>query len=158
NSGAGQYATLSTEGTQVRVFSLPVVHAGRTDGIVQVARSKYFVNAAVSRLVLTALVAAIAGVLLSSAAGYWLAGRTLRPIANALDRQRNFAADASHELRPPLTVLLTNAELLTLHPERRLAEYQDVVDDMVEEIRRLGRLVADLLTLARADQGRLTIA
>jgi signal transduction histidine kinase len=82
----------------------------------------------------------------------------LRPIAEALDRQRNFASDASHELRTPLTVILTNAELLTLHPERRLADYQDVVTDIVAETQRLSRLVGDLLTLARADQGTASLS
>lgn len=149
----GQYQTAAVEGNQVRLYSLPVLRNGQVAGVVQAARSRYFVNAAVTRLALIALVAGGLGLLLSAGAGYWLAGRTLTPIAVALDRQRNFAADASHELRTPLTVLLTNAELLTLHPERRLADYQEVVADMVAEIQRLSRLVTGLLTLARADQG-----
>ncbi|HTE84264.1 MAG TPA: ATP-binding protein [Dehalococcoidia bacterium] len=152
-AGHGEYQTLSVSGNQVRIYSLPVIRQGRTDAVMQVARSRYFVNAAVTDLALIALVAGALGIVLSGAAGYWLAGRTLRPIARALERQRNFASDASHELRTPLTVMLTNAELLTLHPERRLAEYQDVVTDIVAETQRLSRLVSDLLTLARADQG-----
>lgn len=157
-AGRGEFQTITVSGNQVRIYSLPVVREGRTDAIIQVGRSRYFVNSAVGDLAIIALVAGAVGIVLSGAAGYWLAGRTLRPIAQALDRQRNFASDASHELRTPLTVILTNAELLTLHPERRLADYQDVVSDIVAETRRLSRLVSDLLTLARADQGAAALA
>jgi signal transduction histidine kinase len=157
-SGSGSYTTVSIQGSPVRTYSLPVTRNGQVVAVVQVARSQYFVNASVTRLALIALAAGLVGVLLAGGAGYWLAGRTLRPIATALERQQNFAADASHELRTPLTVMLTNAELLTLHPERRLSEYQDVVADIIAEIERLSRLVSDLLTLARADQGKAVLA
>ncbi|MHB8577067.1 MAG: sensor histidine kinase [Dehalococcoidia bacterium] len=157
-AGAGRYTTLTVQGNQVRLYSLPVLRSGQAVAVVQVARSRYFVNAAVTNLVLISLISGLTGLALSSAAGYWLAGRTLRPIAAALDRQRDFAADASHELRTPLTVMLTNAELLTRHPERRLADYQDVVADIIAETERLSRMVSDLLTLARADQGKATVA
>jgi len=52
----------------------------------------------------------INGVILvfSGGAGYFLAGRTLGPIENALEEQKRFVADASHELRTPLTALKTS--------------------------------------------------
>jgi signal transduction histidine kinase len=153
-SQTGRYTTDTVQGSRVRLYTLPVVHNGQVVAVVQVARSQYFVNAAVTRLALISLAAGLVGLVLSGGAGYWLAGRTLRPIAQAMEQQRNFAADASHELRTPLTVLLTNAELLARHPERRLADYQDVIEDMTAEIERLSRLVSGLLTLARADQGK----
>jgi two-component system, OmpR family, sensor histidine kinase CiaH len=157
-AGKASFSTSTVQGSPVRIYSVPVSQNGRVVAVVQEARSRYFVNSTVTRLVIVAVVAGLVGVLLSAAAGYWLAGVTLRPIANALERQRAFAADASHELRTPLTVMLTNTELLTLHPERPLSAYQDVVADILEEIRRLSRLVSELLTLARADQGKLAIA
>ncbi len=157
-SGKPNYTTETVEGSAVRIYSLPVVRSAQVVNVVQIARSQYFVNAAVTQIAGISLLAGLVGLVVSSAAGYWLAGRTLRPIAVALERQRDFAADASHELRTPLTVMLTNAELLTRHPERQLAEYQDVVEDIIAEIERLSRLVTDLLTLARADQGKISIA
>jgi two-component system, OmpR family, sensor histidine kinase CiaH len=157
-SGKGQFNTVKVSSNDLRTYTLPVVRDGRTDAVVQVGRSLYFVNAAVADLALIAVIAGAAGLALSAAAGYWLAGRTLRPISQAMDRQRNFASDASHELRTPLTVILTNAELLTLHPERSLVQYQDVVSDIIVETQRLSRLVGDLLTLARADQGTAALS
>ncbi len=69
----------------------------------------------------------------------------------ALDRQREFVADASHELRTPLTSILTNLELL----EASLAgEDREIAASALRSSHRMRRLVADLLLLARADAGR----
>jgi two-component system, OmpR family, sensor kinase len=70
--------------------------------------------------------------------------------------QREFVADASHELRTPLTSILANLELL----QERLAakgangDEAEMVDGALSSSRRMRRLVADLLLLARADAGR----
>jgi signal transduction histidine kinase len=74
----------------------------------------------------------------------------------AMQQQREFVADASHELRTPLTSVLANLELLQASlggPDQ--AEDREVVDSALRSSRRMSRLVADLLLLARADAGRL---
>jgi signal transduction histidine kinase len=69
----------------------------------------------------------------------------------ALARQREFVADASHELRTPLTSILANLELL----ESELGgEQREMAESALRSSRRMRRLVADLLLLARADAGR----
>jgi signal transduction histidine kinase len=73
----------------------------------------------------------------------------------ALQKQREFVADASHELRTPLTSILANLELL----EAQLSsvgetEEHEVVTSAVRSSRRMSRLVADLLFLARSDAGQ----
>ena len=70
----------------------------------------------------------------------------------ALTRQREFVADASHELRTPLTSVLANLELLeeTLDGDQR-----EAAASALRSSRRMRRLVADLLLLARADTGRV---
>lgn len=73
-------------------------------------------------------------------------------LQNAFTRQQAFVADASHELRTPLTVLSGQIELLALQPH---ASDEDVAHacEMIEtEIRRMSRLVDDLLVLARSDE------
>jgi signal transduction histidine kinase len=70
----------------------------------------------------------------------------------ALDRQRRFVADASHELRTPLTSILANLELLSAELEGEDAE---AARSALRSSRRMRRLVADLLLLARADAGRV---
>jgi two-component system OmpR family sensor kinase len=71
---------------------------------------------------------------------------------SALDRQRRFVADASHELRTPLTSILANLELLAAELEGEDAE---IAGSALRSSRRMRRMVADLLLLARADAGRV---
>jgi two-component system, OmpR family, sensor kinase len=71
----------------------------------------------------------------------------------ALARQREFVADASHELRTPLTSVLANLELLE---EELTGEQREAAASALRSSRRMRRLVADLLLLARADAGRQT--
>jgi signal transduction histidine kinase len=70
----------------------------------------------------------------------------------SLDQQRRFVADASHELRTPLTSILANLELLSAELEGEDAE---AARSALRSSRRMRRLVADLLLLARADAGRV---
>jgi signal transduction histidine kinase len=82
------------------------------------------------------------------------AARTERE--GAMQRQREFVADASHELRTPLTSVLANLELLQASlGSPGQAEDREIVDSALRSSRRMSRLVSDLLLLARADAGRL---
>ena len=72
-----------------------------------------------------------------------------------LARQRRFVADASHELRTPLTSVLANLELLA---ESLHGEEGDAARSALRSSRRMRRLVADLLLLARTDVGRVVAA
>ncbi len=67
----------------------------------------------------------------------------------ALERQREFVADASHELRTPLTSVQANLELL-----QAAGEDEQAVESALASTKRMSRLVSDLLLLARADTGR----
>ena len=74
-------------------------------------------------------------------------------LRGALETQRQFMADASHELRTPVSIIRTAADV-TLGRERRdEAEYRDALATTAAQARRLGRLVDDMLVLARADSG-----
>src|SRR4051812_17233648 len=73
-----------------------------------------------------------------------------------MQKQREFVADASHELRTPLTSVLANLELLQASlGGNDQAEDREIVDSALRSSKRMGRLIADLLLLARADAGRL---
>ena len=73
-------------------------------------------------------------------------------LRSTLDSQRRFTADASHELRGPLTVMWGELEL-ALRKERDPDEYRSVISSSLEEVRRLSTITGDLLTLARSDAG-----
>jgi two-component system OmpR family sensor kinase len=73
-------------------------------------------------------------------------------IERAVKGTRRFTADASHELRAPLTVLRGELELALTRP-RSSSEYQEVLRCCLDEVVRLSRLADDLLTLARVEGG-----
>lgn len=77
----------------------------------------------------------------------------LTSLESAYRSQQRFVADASHELRAPLTAIQANLELLKRHRDMPGAEREEAVAEAERESSRLGRLVADLLMLARADAG-----
>lgn len=112
------------------------------------------------QLRLLAIVLALGGVIglaAATAAGWLLAGRSLSPIRSAMDTQRRFVSDASHELRTPIAVMKANAELLLRHPDQTVEANIDQVAAINEEADHLTRLVADLLMLARADEQMLSV-
>ncbi len=73
-------------------------------------------------------------------------------IASSVGRLEQFTADASHELRSPVTVIRTTAELAVRQPSSEESLRSDL-SDIVAESRRLARLLDDLFTLARGDNG-----
>ena len=94
---------------------------------------------------------------LLSLAAFWgisilLARWAVRPVERAWAEQRQFIADASHELKTPLTVILTNAELMQTDPD---PQYARSVLTMAERMR---TLVESLLELARVDNGAVRTA
>lgn len=78
----------------------------------------------------------------------------LSRLQGAFDAQRQFTADASHELRSPLTALRGELELVRRR-DRSAVEYRAAIDSALEEVERLGRLSENLLTLARSDSGAI---
>lgn len=98
-------------------------------------------------------VGGLGGVVASAAGGVWLAGRAMKPIRVSFDRQRQFVSDASHELRTPLAVVRANSEILQMNPDQTVGANMDQVDAITAEAEAMTRLVEDLLTLARADEG-----
>jgi len=81
----------------------------------------------------------------------------LERLEQAFAQQRRFMADASHELRTPVAVLRTEAEITLSRPSRPEPEYRESVAVMRDSARRLGRIVDDLFLLARADAGHLPL-
>lgn len=74
-------------------------------------------------------------------------------LRTALHTQQQFMADASHELRTPVSVIRTACEVTLGREHRDEAEYREALEMAHVQSRRLGRLVEDMLVLARADAG-----
>jgi signal transduction histidine kinase len=101
--------------------------------------------------------AAVVALVLVAAGGWILVRQSTAPVERNIAHMRRFMADAAHELRTPVTVLRTSAEVALQQP-RDAAAYVGALQRIEAESGRLGRLVEDLLTLARADAGERPIA
>src|SRR5215208_1240821 len=80
----------------------------------------------------------------------------MRPVRDAFDRQRVFIADASHELKTPLTLIRADAEVVIRDPTKPSA--LALMSHLLTETDRMNTLLSDLLLLARLDAGELAVA
>ncbi|MGW0041116.1 sensor histidine kinase [Rhodococcus sp. NPDC003348] len=126
------------------------IHGGRAVALVDLEPF----HAGRDRLLSALLLAEITGIAASTLVVILLSRRSIRPLAQALTLQRRFVADASHELRAPLTVLHTRAQLLARRAQRiEPAELSKQLDGIVDDTRALTELVEDLLLSASLDSG-----
>ena len=139
---------------------------GRTEGIIRGYNLRYlrqdnglyekiaFVDmsmeyAMLRQTVISHLMIAAAALLVLLGVSLLLSSFVIRPVERAWRQQRQFLSDASHELKTPLTVILSNAELLEgAALEERPARW---ADNIHSEARQMRTLVEEMLTLARAD-------
>ena len=102
-----------------------------------------------SRLLISLGIAELAGILASVAVVALLTRRSIRPITRALALQRQFVADASHELRAPLTVLNTRAQLIARRFDQgETREVKQHIDALISDTHDLADVVEDLLASA----------
>jgi signal transduction histidine kinase len=95
---------------------------------------------------------AFAALILVALGGSILVGKSAKPVEQTMEQMRRFMADAAHELRTPITVLRSRAEIALQHP-RDADAYVTALRGVESESIRLGQIVDDLLMLARADAG-----
>jgi signal transduction histidine kinase len=138
--------TIERKGVTQRIYSVPLQHTNHL--VVQVARSLEPEEDALHGLLRNMLLGAAACVAVAAVGGWFLAGKSLEPVAAAFQRQQTFIADASHELRTPLAVIRANAEFLQQEQPR-----SEEAAEILAETDRLTSLVDALLALARGQGG-----
>ena len=139
----------------VRLLAMPIAAQGQRL-VAVVGQSLDERNRAIDDLTYVLLVGGPAALLLASLAGYALTGAALRPVEVMRRRERTFIADASHELRSPLTMLRAELELMA-RDKPSGADLQAATASAIEETERLGRLADDLLLLTRSDSERFEL-
>jgi len=88
-----------------------------------------------------------------AAIGWFLSGLAMQPIRDSYQTLRQFTADASHELRNPIAVIQTNVQVALSDPDPDPTQTRSHLQVVERLTRRLGKLVDDLLFLARQDSG-----
>lgn len=143
-SGPAGFSDLSAGGRQYRALVVD-----RDEGRVAALMDLAPYRASRNRLALALALAELVGILVAVAVVALFTRRSVRPLAEALSRQRRFVADASHELRAPLTVLHTRAQLLAHRLESGdLAGARNDANAVVADTRNLSGVVDDLLASA----------
>ncbi|MBE9175449.1 HAMP domain-containing histidine kinase [Synechocystis salina LEGE 06155] len=120
-------------------------------GYIRAMESTESINELLSQLSAGFLLGFFATLVLISLGGLWLTQQSLKPLAKSYDQLNQFTGDASHELRSPLAVIKTSAQVLQNHPERIHPQDIQKVNNIISATNQIGCLVEDLLFLARTD-------
>ncbi|MBU1104671.1 HAMP domain-containing histidine kinase [Candidatus Parcubacteria bacterium] len=100
------------------------------------------------RLIFSLIVINTGIFIVSAGLGYFLAGRTLRPIKKMLEDQNRFISDASHELKTPITALKTSLEVGLRDKNLTLAKAKELVAENLSDVNRLQKLTESLLSIS----------
>lgn len=130
-----KYTVTTTPGMQVIAFLDVSSHQTTVASLVQIS-------------LLIGAAALVAFTVISILLARW----AVNPVDNAWKQQQQFVSDASHELKTPLTVIISNAELLK---SGEPADYPRFTDNILTSSSQMRKLVENLLELARADNGQI---
>jgi signal transduction histidine kinase len=152
-------ATIQGPQGGITVASSPAVQSGSLV-VLQVARSPSVVQGIVARLALVLVITGLGALVLAAAGGLYMSRRAMRPVQEAFGRQRTFIADASHELKTPLTLIRADAEVLSrsLDDPEQASDNRELIDDLLGETDRMSAVLSDLLLLARLDVDKISVS
>lgn len=140
------------DGRELRIYAERFTGTTGTPYIAAVVADRMELEDEYASLIKTFGAAALAALLLVAGGGYILVRKSTAPIERSMDQMRRFMADAAHELRTPITLLRTRADVAVTQardPDRDTTTF----DAIEREAGRLGAIVGELLLLARADAG-----
>ncbi|MEB3358530.1 MAG: HAMP domain-containing sensor histidine kinase [Synechococcales bacterium] len=141
---------------EMYVLTVPV-YASRSEtprqllGYVRVSQSAAAEHEELERLLYGMGWGGVLAIALIGTTGWWLTQRSLQPIEQSVHQLKQFTADASHELRSPITAIRTAVEVMQTHPERIHPADVTKLELIASATQHMGRLVEDLLILARSD-------
>ena len=124
---------------------------GALQGYVRVSEGTQKLEADLSRFSWGLAWGGLSALLLAGIGGWWLTRRSLKPIEQSYEQLKQFTADASHELRSPLTVVKTSIDVVMNHPERIHPTDAKKLRAIASATNQMTQLVEDLLLLARRD-------
>jgi len=120
-------------------------------GYLRVSHPWFEVTKPTQRLIVDLVLGALLIVVLVAAVGWFLSRLAMEPIRESYQRLKQFTADASHELRNPIALIQTNVQIALSDPQTAPEEQWQQLEVIERLTRRLGKLVDDLLFLARQD-------
>ncbi|WP_190402674.1 sensor histidine kinase [Pseudanabaena mucicola] len=161
-----QHNLTNTEYEDLRFVTIPVYLSSSLSnqdssqkvliGYVRVSESGEEIEEELERLLWALGWGGILAIALSSIGGWWLVKKALQPIERNYEQMRQFTADASHELRSPLTAIKTSVDVIRSHPERIHRDDVQKMAAIAHATAQMGNLVEDLLFMARFDNTKFS--
>lgn len=111
-----------------------------------------YITHSVLRLILVLALIWLLAMLLFLAVSVRLSALAARPLEEAMRREKQFVADASHDLKTPLSVILANSSILMENPEATVGSVRRWLDSTQDAARRMQRLITQMLTLADVER------
>jgi signal transduction histidine kinase len=137
---------------KIRSLTLPIAAKNQPpQGYVRVSMGTQEVDEDLHRLLMGFGMGGIVALGTISVTGWWLTRQLLCPIQNGMEKLQQFTADASHEMRSPITAIKLAVDVLQSHPERVHAADLGKLKVMALATAHMTHLMEDLLLLARAD-------
>jgi two-component system, OmpR family, manganese sensing sensor histidine kinase len=124
---------------------------GTTIGYVRASQSLEELKAAQEELLRILLIGSMLTLILIGLGGFWLAKKAIEPIEASFLQLKQFTADASHELRSPLTAIKASVDIMRTHPERVHPKDVKKLEAISGATLQMSQMLGDLLFLARAD-------
>ena len=143
------FETIQSPSNWLRQLTLPVDHNGRTIGYLQIAIPLTDAQNTLRELLIVMVVTVPLTLGAISLVGWFLGGLAMQPIRNSYTQLQRFTSDASHELRAPLAIILSNAQVGLLSPVEAGKPKHTRLEKIAETVKSMNRLVTDLLFLAR---------
>jgi len=154
-----KYKTTYQSDEPVRQLTKAVVFEQKLLGYLRISHPWFEVTKPIQQLIFDLGLGTGLMVLSVAASGWFLSGKAMEPVKESYQRLKQFTADASHELRSPITLIQTNVQVALADLESgetdsaKSLQYRQQLKVVERLTQRLGKLVNDLLFLARQDSG-----
>lgn len=136
---------------KILMAAKPIIIDGENRGMVYVGKDVASVYNGLRKATLILGLLSLLAFIVANFAGHIMAGKAIIPLKEAYERQRQFAADASHELRTPLSVVMASVDVLGNDASIVSPFLRQVIADMRDEVKKMTKLVGDLLLVARSE-------
>ncbi|NJK57605.1 MAG: HAMP domain-containing histidine kinase [Pleurocapsa sp. SU_5_0] len=125
--------------------------AATSVGMIRATQSNEEIETAESELFWILVIGGMLTLILSGLGGFWLTQKAIEPIEASFLQLKQFTADASHELRSPLTAIKASIDIMRTHPERVHPKDVKKLEAIAGATLQMNEMLGDLLFLARAD-------
>lgn len=148
-------AEIANSSQDAGLLTVTLRYVKKTEGDVCkiVVNNRYTLRSSLAPYLIYALGTVFLGIICYLCISWFLARTALRPVEETWIKQKQFIADASHELKTPISVILANMEIVSSHKDETVESQAKWIENTRSESKRMADLVAQLLFLAKNDDG-----